>query len=678
MANVQLPDNSVVQFPDDMPEAEINSAISQHLTGNAPTDAGSAFTDKATDMMTFGLSKPFNALGEAAIDYTKNAVTGKPHQDYGDLYDQRMAQQKNIGEIESEQHPIASGAGEAAGFIGGMGNMIPKTAAATNSGATRALSTIGKTARNNAIVGAGLSEANAVANTPGGFEEKIGSAYPAGVGGAAVGATVPLVAQGIASGASKLAAPIINKLRSSDSEAAIAKLAKRFAQDNNITPEQARTILENLGPNASLADVGGANVQKLGKTVLNTPGKGANDTANFLIGRQRAMGPRTQDIVKTGFGNNAEFNDTIANLQAAQQERASPLYQEAFAKNQNVQSPAIDRILRTPAGQAALKAAGVKMQNDMSLMAVNDPELMEQAQLTGQYIPGQGGVASGLKMRSLDYVKRALDDQIGAAKRAGEGDNVRILSGLKNSLLKALDAADTTATKNSPGLYAQGRAAYSGSAKSQDALEMGRKFMNEDAQITSKDVANLDPGDKHFFQIGAARAVADKAAANPSNIIKNIVSNDLWKQRLKAAMPSENHYYDFLQNAHNEATMNATKNSVLGNSSTASQLKDMAEESGLPQMPYNLNVGNIIDASQGNLKGTALEIGKHYMNKAMAPRPGVADQLGQMLFSDNPQQNSATIQAWQTHLQPNQAQPFTMNPQLNPFGWQAARLSYGE
>jgi len=443
-------------------------------------------------------------------------------------------------------------------------------------------------------------------------------------------------------------------------------------------------VLENLGGNASLADVGGANVQKLAKTILNTPGAGANNTANFLQGRQRQMGARVQDMVKAGFGNNAEFNDTIGNLQAAQQQQAAPLYQQAYAANQNIQSPALDRILKTPAGQSALKTAAVKMQNDMSLMGVNDPELMEQAQLAGQYVPGSGGqyvpgsggIASGLKLQTHDYVKRAFDDQIGMAQRAGENDNVRLLSNLKNGYIKALDAADSTATQGNPGLYAQARAAYSGPAKSLDALDMGRNFMNEDSQVTAQDVAGLSDADKNFFQIGAARALSDKAAANPSNTIKNVLTNDLWKQRLQAAMPSQNHYYDFLTNAQNEATMQGTKNAVMGNSTTASQLKDMAEENGqIAKMPYDLNVGNIIDASQGDFKGTALQIGKHYAQKLTNPNPGVADQLGQMLFSSNPQQNTATLQAWRQYMAPKPPVPFAISPQLNPFAWQAARLA---
>ncbi len=54
MPNVQLPDNTVVQFPDNMPEADINAAIAQHLGGQANPPAspppGNIFTGMAQSL----------------------------------------------------------------------------------------------------------------------------------------------------------------------------------------------------------------------------------------------------------------------------------------------------------------------------------------------------------------------------------------------------------------------------------------------------------------------------------------------------------------------------------------------------------------------------------------------------------------------------------------------------
>lgn len=445
---------------------------------------------------------------------------------------------------------------------------------------------------------------------------------------------------------------------------ALKRLARDFARDNNITPGQAQSILENSPQEATLADIGDANIKDLSRSIVNTPGPGKTLAVNTLYGRQLGATDRMQDAVKAGFGTDAEFNDTLANLQAAKEQMAKPLYDKAFQSNQEMLSPAINKVLNTPAGQSALKSASIKMQNDMSLMGQSDPDLVEQAQLAGQY--SGGGIAPALNLRSLDYVKRAFDDQIGNAVRSGENDNVRILSGLKNNLLKAIDSADTTIIKDStgkiiqPGSYAQARQAWSGAASSQNALEMGRNFLSEDSQLTARTIADLDPSDQKFFQIGAARALADKVAANPNNTVKNILTNDLWKQRLQAAMPSNEHYFDFLKNAQDQANMMATKNAVLGNSTTISQAIKSGEDA-TSSNPLELNFGNIADAATGDWKGIAIQAAKKGLSgtvNRITNAPKINEQLAKMLFSSDPQQNSDTIQAWQKYLQGQQPSPF--------------------
>ena len=49
------------------------------------------------------------------------------------------------------------------------------------------------------------------------------------------------------------------------------------------------------------------------------------------------------------------------------------------------------------------------MQNSRKLVGMSDPELVEQAKLVGSYEPGNGGIAPGLNMETLDHTKKALD-----------------------------------------------------------------------------------------------------------------------------------------------------------------------------------------------------------------------------------------------------------------------------
>ncbi len=47
---------------------------------------------------------------------------------------------------------------------------------------------------------------------------------------------------------------------------------------------------------------------KTGQVIASTPGIGASKQANFLLGRSKTAGNRVQDIIKAGFGTDAEYN----------------------------------------------------------------------------------------------------------------------------------------------------------------------------------------------------------------------------------------------------------------------------------------------------------------------------------------------------------------------------------
>lgn len=658
---VTMDDGSVHEFPDEATPEMMKKALKPIETSGV-----SSFINRATNTMTFGLNKPFNAALEAGID------TVRGNGAYGENFDKYMKKQGEIEHAELEQHPVEARLGNAAGFFGSLAPMVSGPIKAVQAGITPM-----KQVLNNAALGAGVGEINAVANTPGSLENKVASAYPAGIQGAGIGAVVPLAAQGIATGVSKAVSPLVEYFKTTSGDKALQQIAKAFGY-KNITPEQASMILEH-SPGSTLADVGGENVLGLGRKVVNQPGQAKDFVTNFLLGRQKGIGGRIQDMVKTGFNNNANYYDTANNLIATRQQAAQPLYKQAYQANLSMQSPELNRILATPAGSSALKDSVRIMQNNRKLVGMSDPELVEQAKLVGTYEPGSGGIAPGLNMETLDNTKKALDL---AYKNSGYKDN-SILS-VKNDLLAEMDKLDSTAKagpnsfKPEGGFYKQGRQAFSSPSQSLDALEAGRNFMKDDAEISAANLANIDPADRPFFQIGASRALADRAADNPTNLIKNVLGNDKWKSKLQTVMPSQNDYFDFLTAAQNEANQIGTKNSILGNSTTTKQLGEVAEDNPSMNLPLGMNVGNAMDLAHGNWMGTAMQGGKWAFNKATAPKPEVASNIAQMLFNTNPIQNQATIDMWKQLLQPKQQAPFSLSPWSSTLGLQGAYANSGQ
>jgi len=452
-----------------------------------------------------------------------------------------------------------------------------------------------------------------------------------------------LLGTGLTSGAQSL----YGSLTKAPADVAIGRLARDFGRDGNISPDQAQSILENSPEGTTMADIGGANVQSLGKSVVNTPGQGRQNAINTLVGRASGAAQRVQAMIKSAFGTDDEFNATLSDLQDGQKAAAAPLYQKAF-QSAPVTNTRIQNMLATPELQTGIKR-GLTIQRIESA-ADGVPFNPSDYAITGFNEAGDPIIGNVPNMRLLDAGKKGLDAMIGDETDSVTGkvsEMGRALVKLKQSYVKQLDGINPA--------YAAARQAFSGPAQSQNALQMGRNFLNEDAETTAEDVANLAPGDKKFFQIGAARALSDKAAANPNATVKNILTNDLTKQKLQAALPSKNAYYDFAQNAQNEANMSATKNAVLGNSSTVGQAVKNSEDNIPPA--FGLNLGNFLDAANGDFKGAVVQFAKNAYDRMRTP-PNVGNELGRMLFNTDPAMNQQTIQAWKSYLQGQQPTPF--------------------
>lgn len=173
---------------------------------------------------------------------------------------------------------------------------------------------------------------------------------------------------------------------------------------------------------------------------------------------------------------------TVKHVENLRASKAKPLYDEAFKANPSVASNEIDRILETPAGKQALRNAAETMQNLRTRMGLPDKELAEHVKELvdrGEMVKPKGGVAAGLKLRSLDLVKQELDDMAGTAAQRGEKLNASAYRQLARDLRGELDRLDATAiagpnsTKAAGGLYAQARKIYSTESDLVDAVKDG-------------------------------------------------------------------------------------------------------------------------------------------------------------------------------------------------------------
>lgn len=218
--------------------------------------------------------------------------------------------------------------------------------------------------------------------------------------------------------------------------------------------------------------------------------------------------------------------DAAATAKAVRAAKAAPIYEEAFARNQSVVSPELDRILDTPSGRIALRGAVRKMRDDRGLVGAPDKELteaMREAAEVGKMTKVAIGVAKGLKLRTWDYVKRSLWATAENLEKK-DPDHARIVKKLYAQAVDELDKLDTT------GLYSKARKVWSDDVPVVDALESGLT-----GAVAGLKDENLQRAAARLFNPATAGPQAMAAA-------KNAISRadpDAW-QALKRAWLQQN------------------------------------------------------------------------------------------------------------------------------------------
>ncbi len=461
--------------------------------------------------------------------------------------------------------------------------------------------------------------------------------------GATLGALGPMAKAGYEAlrGKTEIASPYINKL------------VQSFSRDgalNNIENQ-----LTQAGPEATLADIGGANVRARAGAVAQSPGPGANIAETMLEDRHAGQVDRlTQSALKgLNVDPNQTYEKTLQSLDQQRQQAASPLYKDAYAANKSMQSPELNRILATPAGNAALKDSVRIMQNSRKMVGMSDPELVEQAKLVGSYEPGDGGIAPGLNMETLDHTKKALDSAYARSKSPLHPQGDTSILDVKNDLLAEMDKLDATAkagpnsTKAEGGSYSQARAAYAGPSQSKAAVDAGYDFMKNGG-----DISKVSEDDKPFYRVGAANWVRDtlQNTADGANAVRKIFNTPAKRESLKAIFPNQDSYDAFKKTVDNEIQYVKTRNSVLKGSPTvprAAAMEDLnSNELQGKAGKVKQGVNFINDMAKLSNYGRALYFGGKALDWAGASKPisaEMSEQLGNALFTPEGSREAAKL-----------------------------------
>ena len=217
-----------------------------------------------------------------------------------------------------------------------------------------------------------------------------------------------------------------------------------------------------------------------------------------------------------------------------------------------------------------------------------------------------GGAPAGRTLQTLDYVKRSLDDRIGMAQRAGANDEVRILTGLKNDLLREVEAADVS------GKYAQARGAFEKGSVPIEALDHGKTGPVTPSSVYGPGMARFSaPEARGAAQVGYRQGLLDtieRPAAGSTGALNRIASSTQQGENLAATFgqPTAQRYQQSIGNEISRLR-NARGISPTTGSQTALRSEEMALVDALPFGQKAGMVARAIDLLKRGLSLTEAE-----------------------------------------------------------------------
>lgn len=584
---------------------------------------GKGLLQKVGQGATFNFGDEIAAGAGAVGNKVMRAVgVDVPERSYSDILSEVREPEK---EFEG-RHPYQAIGAEIAG---GLSTLAAGPARAIVSAPTF-LARVGRSAKVGAAYGAGSGVGRGE-----GVEDRLAS----GAEGAATGAVLGPVA-------TEIAAPAIGAIvRGARAGGRTLGNAARFVAGNranpdarlnaalekqNMTPAQAQAALDEAqgaakfgktqgNPEFTIADTGPV-TRDLADTASLVSGEARGASGSFLSERARGQYDRVNDYLRRSMQvTHGDFAKTQGKL-VEEQQRLSKTAYDAFRKAD----------VRIPVGDVLYNAQIEDLAAAPALKKV-------LAEAREQFVAARGSRSVGgakvnqayteLTPARFDAGKRALDDMIDAAQRTGRNNEARLLTTLKNQLVKVADDA-TTLPGTTRSLYAEARDVYGSRAQLLDSLESGRSFMRGDSEITGAQYKAMPTGEKRMFRIGVAREVRKSLGGKGLNsdmigYFDRPNTRDVLEEIMTPGQAKK--FYNLIDL---EQALAATNTAVRGNSKTALRQQNVLDFS------LGVRLGRAIK-DQGLRSALSNEIFDQ-ITKAFAMREGDAVAVTKMLFETDP------------------------------------------
>jgi len=637
---VTAPDGSehVVSAPDGatpeqaMAFAQQNFAKSQAPAPKPAPGLLQGITQSVGRGASFGLSDRGGALLSSLLGSTQNTEFG----DFGDTYSENLKSIQDDRDKFADKYPVTDFAANVVGGISSGGPLVKAAGAVPQlAGALQTFNALPRWAQYTTggaafggLAGAGNARESDVLE---------GAAIGAGTG-AALGTIIPpALKYGLKLGDALFGTPVravVNALRTPE-EQGTRLLAKALARDQ-VSPAMLEQTLSDLGPNAVVADAAGRNTLGLADLAMSKPGAAQNVGYDFFQNRARGAGGRVNQTLQNAMGvTSTNVDDMTQALHQNMRNVASAHGYDDILNFGTVElTPQLEQLMTGNTMKAAMGQARSILTDDIALGRADSAlqkyfKVSDDGALFAPFGGFRGDFAERPTLRAWDYVKRGLDAVINDGTDAITGkmsSQAERAAALKRSLLSEIDSANPK--------YAAVRAAYADEKAGESALNLGRAFMRDDAEVTARRMADMTDAERQYFKAGAARKVQDMIGSRPDTGMSyaDFLKRPAYVEKLKAAFGDDTAGFDaFMKQLSNESRMGETAAFVERKSPTASRMA-AAQDAGMP----------ITTADIPTSRMEAVRSGLRYLT---TPSEETSSQLSRLLFSPNQADRDRVVQA---------------------------------
>jgi hypothetical protein len=285
---------------------------------------------------------------------------------------------------------------------------------------------------------------------------------------------------------------------------------------------------------------------------------------------------------------------------------AQPLYQRAYQEGGVINDPRIDKFFELSPFKDAYKEA-IKL---AELDGVKLPTNIEDLKALGGY-----------DLRTLDYIKRGLDDVLFVRSVPTAGTGKQLLGKLKEKRREFVNVIDEVG----PASYKQARDVFAGQTEVLDAIREGQNFTNLSPDQIKKAFGKMTQGERDGFRAGVYDSVRENIAkgADGANVLRRVWNSPQKRDQLRVIVGEDN-WGDLTNALAREKIIFQTGARITGGSQTMPRQLAQREFEGVDELIPSMQ-------QKGMLRGA----GDYLLRTMTGPGQPTAEALAPTLFSTN-------------------------------------------